>query len=53
MTLKLYYGAKQQTNNLIIKDILIKSRGLNKYLTKLNRINLKTARVIILNAYTI
>jgi SNF2 family DNA or RNA helicase len=40
---KLYYGAKQQISNLIIKDILIKSRGLDKYLVGLDRIDFKIA----------
>jgi hypothetical protein len=37
----------------MIKNILIKSRGLDKYLAELDCIDLKTARVIILNTYTI
>jgi hypothetical protein len=37
----------------MIKDILIKSRGLDKYLVKLDRIDFKIARVIILSAYAI
>jgi hypothetical protein len=53
MILKLYYDIKQQTNNLIIKNILIESRGLNKYLARLDRINPKIARVIILSVYAI